>query len=1107
METADIQMCEEWLKDHAAFWQTLNRSEWAYEFHPKTLIRYVEVKVQWEDEIPLILEYLNSDDCIPSLSLYDQAVSGDWKPVRAWVEMTQRSAGSVRALRLYHALQTDPAAKGDGPYVVEDGCAYKVSWTYYWNQPSVIEAPASTSGVSYRVGRIDRDPETGLFSYSLEKRERVQQDIPEYLTAATAFEDVKEEVHLGVRADAVASAGKAASVGGGVRVERHLSKNEDCTTDVRNVTHEDKAVADAVTEYAVTLRGTRKTVTNRNQSAAAAQPAATAIGKRVTNRKTDSGLYDIEVSEMTVNPAGKTGHDEANTIFEKQAGEQKNQANDPGKDTRKAGGGKTYRRQSRRNEDGTWDVSESATEENAVSGAVVVTQKTLRGKRKTVTSRNQSSPAPEASKIGQTVTSRMTDGGRYDNEISETTPEPAGKIGHDETATVFERRETGHSNTASDPGKDTRSAGGGKTYSRNARQNEDGTWDVTEATTEEKPVAEAVVETQKTLRGTRRTVTSRNQTSPAAAAAKIGQSVTNRKTDGGLYDTVVSETTNEPAGKIGHDESGTIFEKQKATHSNVATDPGEQTLVASGGVLRRRQARQNEQGTFDVTEATTEEKPVANAVIETRVTLRGKRKTVTSRNQSSPAPEASQIGETVTSRLTDGGRYDTVVSKVDSSPAGHIGETCEQRISRHTHSVTVNQANAASAEVSGARPNVVKSRRVQRNDDTGTYDVTDTEETYSPQVAVASSSAAGYADTVEVGENVSTVPQGGNGAANVEVSLSVSPNDHGTLGYNKRTRTYIPKTNSATVGSEGHTDTVEVGANVENVPAERGGTNEEVSLSMSPNDHGTFSYTKHTRKYSPQAKQATGGSPVYTDEVWSGIHQASVQSSPGGTNQEVSVSVSPNDHGTFSYTKHTRKYSPQAKQATGGSPVYTDEVWSGIHQASVQSSPGGTNQEVSVSVSPNDHGTMSVTKHTRTYFPKTGTAISKNNAETSTTTVTINDPRSQVRANNGTASIMPNDHGSFTTHVTEIEPNKDGNNDTGWITWHSTAETENGKWKFSHGLRVMRNQKQVPHAFSNHNNSISVSVNRFGLLDIVMSYKDFDSYTSKAIHTVNGFIV
>ena len=90
-------LCAAWVTSPNRTWQTLNRSQWKYQFREKTLVRYVEEAKMDEDIVPLLLEYLTSDDCKATLQLYGQGVDPEWTPTRAWYEISNKSAGAVRS--------------------------------------------------------------------------------------------------------------------------------------------------------------------------------------------------------------------------------------------------------------------------------------------------------------------------------------------------------------------------------------------------------------------------------------------------------------------------------------------------------------------------------------------------------------------------------------------------------------------------------------------------------------------------------------------------------------------------------------------------------------------------------------------------------------------------------------------------------------------------------------------------------------------------------------------------------------------------------------------------------------------------------------------------
>lgn len=328
LSESEIELCAKWVSAPNHKWQTLNRAQWKYIFHEKTLVRYVDVAKMDEGIVPLLLEYLTAEDggggylCSSTLQLYGQNVAATWTPVRAWYEITNKAAGSVAGVRLYHALTSEPEEQEDGPYLVEDGCAYKVSLTYYWKVAELPTVPASTSGVSYRLS-FQRDTDNGLYTATVERRERVQQDIEEYLVKTTQFEDASEEVHMGVRGD-LDVGGQQASVSNGKIVTRKVTKNSDCTHDVHNTITEDKSVRDAVVEKHMTLHGLTVRRTHRNQPYPGADPEN--VGEGVSNQKTDSGLWNVTETEEGKEPAGLTGEGCSHDAFTHHHSETRNEA-------------------------------------------------------------------------------------------------------------------------------------------------------------------------------------------------------------------------------------------------------------------------------------------------------------------------------------------------------------------------------------------------------------------------------------------------------------------------------------------------------------------------------------------------------------------------------------------------------------------------------------------------------------------------------------------------------------------------------------------------------------------------------------------------------------
>lgn len=456
MTEQEKAICVAWVKAHAHKWQVLNRARWKYQFHEKTLVRFVDAVQMREDEIPLILDYLASDDCIETLSLYDQAVDKSWKPTRAWLELSNRSAGNVYQVRLYHGLQTAVEGIADGPYLVEDGCVYKVSFTYYWKQAEVIPVPPSESGISYRITGINRDQDTGLYTYALEKRERVQQDVAEYFTSKSVYKDTTEEYHLGVRKDDVESTGKQASVANGVLVHRKITKNSDCTSDVHNTTEIEVGAPDCAENVSVSLTGTTKTTTHKNMPEKA-DTDNLGIGESVQNSKTPGGLWDQVIRTVVRNVRLWIRGACSKTIFKHTHSETIVQGEDPGfNHVVAAKDGIIKETNVSLTSDGSYQVTDGTVFELPVKNASRSAQMTLQGLTVKVENKNQPEPLSENGlKIGQSVSNTKTPGGLYDTVEVSAGVEPAGKISencrqdyyvhrHSETENVSEPKEVEH---------------------------------------------------------------------------------------------------------------------------------------------------------------------------------------------------------------------------------------------------------------------------------------------------------------------------------------------------------------------------------------------------------------------------------------------------------------------------------------------------------------------------------------------------------------------------------------------------------------------------------------------------------------------------------------
>ena len=405
-------------------WQIAEGHNYRYRHATRTLTRFYEAASMQPDEVKLVVEYLRDQEIAAGegISILNRSIDfGEgWKAKDAWYQTApgEKFANTDSTkVRVYQILfQAPEDADADGPYAVENGCAYKSTNEFHWDVEELPTLPESSSGVEYSMRGVTRDRETGLFSCVVEKRERVQQDVAEYLSAQTVFEKRSVEQHLGVKADKVATAGKAASAGNGTLVTRRITKNADCTSDVTNETTEETAVEGAATTTHVSLNGTTTRTVNRNMKEKAATDNL-GVGESVENAKTDGGLWNQTIVKVDRDKSLDVLDTCQKTAFEHSHGKVTVQGTKPDfEDVADAAGGKVQKKTVRLTEDGSYRVEDETVTETAVEGAIIETRKTVSGVTKTTLNRNQATAEPTSGlAVGESVRVEKTPGGLFNN--------------------------------------------------------------------------------------------------------------------------------------------------------------------------------------------------------------------------------------------------------------------------------------------------------------------------------------------------------------------------------------------------------------------------------------------------------------------------------------------------------------------------------------------------------------------------------------------------------------------------------------------------------------------------------------------------------------------
>ena len=279
-------------------WQPAEGHNYRYTRAVNTLTRFCEAASMEPDVAKLVIEYLKDEVISDGISLLNKRMDfgTGWKAMDAWYQTAagEKFAGTESTkVRIFQVLMQPPADgdTGDGPYLVEDGCQYKVSHTFYWNVEELPELDESSSGIQYTMQGITRDSVTGLYSCVIEERERVQQDVPLYDSSKSIYETIKRESHIGVKAADLPTTGQQASVAGGVLVERQVTKNGDCTSNVENTVRKEEPVSGALVNVRRTIRGIWKRITERNQEPDATETdPSVEVGETAEREKTPGNL-------------------------------------------------------------------------------------------------------------------------------------------------------------------------------------------------------------------------------------------------------------------------------------------------------------------------------------------------------------------------------------------------------------------------------------------------------------------------------------------------------------------------------------------------------------------------------------------------------------------------------------------------------------------------------------------------------------------------------------------------------------------------------------------------------------------------------------------------
>lgn len=442
---AALKQAADWCK--MAQWKVQERRQWAYQFGRKTIVRYV-VKTAL-DEMEATLDWLTGANGCEGLTVENKVITGSWKTIAAWYEYGPPDSQGIRRVNLYHAIRPADESGEDGPYLIEDGCRYRVSFTFYWRISKPPAVPASESGISYSLENIRKDDETGTFSCMLVKRERQIQEIPLYTDHKDVYKETATREVQGIREGANHDIdGAIPEAKDGVFHDVDITKDNDCTHATKRKITTEKPVPGAQRE--VRFGWLTQTVrrTDKHQPPFTIPEVAPKRGKVISYavEVTPGNLNDVTTTETTELPAEDIRLSCSKTIFQHQDSSTDGGQDQPLGEAPETKDGVIYEYRSELSDNGFYTNTISIKYELPVQEAIIEKRVGYRTSSESVTHVNQPTvtlPVMTATR-GKTVSYRVekTPGGRFNITITVTAEIEADKIRESCGQTLYQHQHT-----------------------------------------------------------------------------------------------------------------------------------------------------------------------------------------------------------------------------------------------------------------------------------------------------------------------------------------------------------------------------------------------------------------------------------------------------------------------------------------------------------------------------------------------------------------------------------------------------------------------------------------------------------------------------------------
>jgi hypothetical protein len=700
---------------------------------------------------------------------------GEWYHRASWwARDAQASKSGDATMTVYREMSDGVITEIN---VVEDGCGNTTTIRFVWDASEVEDysgiAHAGEQGYAVRIAGVNRDSETGLFSYYITTTERKTQYLPEHKASGDAFTDVYASDFMGLRGTVAAPTDNADETvtvptpgvdAPGTMVTAQWGLNlEDCTLNAQVKKQVAKPGVTAEESCARDLFSERDSTTVRAEAAKLGHAPAAAGGVVTTHQSQlrPDQKYDNRVDVDTEKPVSAAQESRQEDLFEQQDGiTDRNQAAPLGAAPTPAGG-VIVQHSWDKTPGGLYNNRKATTTEKPVEDAQESRQEDLFSKKDGVTDRNQAAslgpaPAPAGGVIVDHSWTK-TPGGLYNNQKGTTTEKPVSAAQESRQEDLFEQQDGITDRNQAAPLGAAPTPAGGVIVQHSWDKTPGGLYNNRKATTTEKPVDDAQESRQEDLFSKKDGVTDRNQAAPLGPApAPAGGVIVDHswtKTPGGLYNNQKGTTTEKPVSAAQESRQEDLFEQQDGITDRNQAAPLGAAPTPAGGVIVQHSWDKTPGGLYNNRKATTTEKAVSAAQESRQEDIFSKKDEVTDRNQAaSLGPAPAPAGGVIVAHSwtkTPGGLYNNQKGTTTEKPVSDAQVSVSgdaSRIQTSTHDKSVSDPGALTDP--NPVPGTLKSRTRIKTPG-GLYDVQDAETVLTPDrevVAVTSHGSKTYTE-------------------------------------------------------------------------------------------------------------------------------------------------------------------------------------------------------------------------------------------------------------------------------------------------------------------------------------------------------------------------